>query len=301
MIKSMTGYGRSELKTDLGTVTAEAKSFNSKNLNIIVKLPDSLSYLDMQIAGYVKNKISRGQVNILIDINKNGSSTNKKANIDILLLKEYCDIINSLKESFSITDPINLQTLLSLPGVLNVDEKEENSNEILSDLLKALDVAIAQLLDMREKEGMVVLEDITERLEIISKTVENIAIRTPEIINEYRERLRKRIQDLVQDQNIMNYHLNIDESRIAMEVSIMAERSDINEELVRLRSHINQFKDTLLKIGEPVGRQLDFILQEINREVNTISSKANDYQISAECIRLKNETEKIREQAQNIE
>lgn len=295
MIKSMTGFGRAEIATRSGNLTAEVKSVNSRTCNINVRLPDSLSSLEISIINYIKSKINRGQVSVSIFLNKNGINTNKKITIDHELLKEYYKQINTLKEYINISETLDLNILISLPGIISIEEVKENAEELLPDIQHVLDIAMAQFIETREKEGSAILNDIQNRLEIMSELISNINSRAPQVIDEYKRRITKRLHDLMAGQTL------IDESRIAMEISIMAERCDISEEIIRLQSHIKQIKDALVNSNEPVGRHLDFILQEINREINTISSKANDYQISYNCICFKNETEKIREQVQNIE
>lgn len=291
----MTGFGRAEIATKSGNLTAEVKSVNSRTCNISVRLPDSLSSLEISIINYIKSKINRGQVNVTISLNKNGAATNRRIVIDHELLKEYFKQIDTLKEHVSISEILDLNTLISLPGIISIEEVKENAEEFLPDIQRVLDTAMTQFIETREKEGNAILNDVQKRLEIMSELISSIKSRAPQVIDEYRQRITKRLHDL------MNGQVLVDESRIAMEISIMAERCDISEEIVRLQSHIGQIKDSLLNPNEPVGRHLDFILQEINREINTISSKANDYQISYECICFKNETEKIREQVQNIE
>ncbi len=288
-------FGCAEINTASGNLTVEVKSVNSRTCNISVKLPESLSSLEISIINYIKGKINRGQVNVIISLNKNGIATNKKIVIDHELLKEYFKQIDTLKEYIDISGTLDLNTAINLPGIISIEEMKENVEEFLPNVQHVLDMAMAQFIETREKEGSAILNDILARLEIMSELISSIKSRAPQVIDEYRQRILKRLNDL------MNGQALVDESRIAMEISIMAERCDISEEIVRLQSHIKQIKDSIINSKEPVGRHLDFILQEINREINTISSKANDYQISYECIRFKNEAEKIREQVQNIE
>ena len=188
-----------------------------------------------------------------------------------------------------------MRVVTALPGVINIDEPKQDADEMWAMVQGVLAVAVDQLIEMRQTEGAAIEEDLSSRLETMSMLIEQISARTPEVVEKYRNRLRRRISDLLEGKT------EVDESRIAMEVAVMAERCDITEELVRLRSHISQMETNLKESEGPVGRHLDFILQEVNREVNTIASKASDTQISADCIRLKDETEKMREQVQNIE
>jgi len=295
MIKSMTGFGRGELDTEAGHLTVEVRSVNGRTCNVIIKLPESLSSLESRISSYIKSRTSRGQINALFDFSRNGTFVGKRIILDRELAREYYKQLLEMKEYISLTDAISLNTIASLPGVVNMEEPKENIEEIWPLVSRVLEMAVNQLIETREIEGSAILDDISCRLDTMLQLTERISDRTPEVAEGYSRRLKQRINDLLRDQ------LAIDESRIAMEVAIMAERCDITEEIVRLRSHILQMSNSLKDSNGPVGRHLDFILQEINREVNTVASKASDVQISADCIQLKNETEKVREQVQNIE
>lgn len=293
MIKSMTGYGRGELDNAVGRFIVEARSVNSRSCNIIVRVPDNLLSLESRIYNYIRGRVSRGQINVSMSLDS--ATSGKKVILDRELAKEYCRQLTDMKEYLSITEPIGLSTIAALPGVVNVEEPHEDIDEIWLAVHSALAVAVDQLVEVRTAEGAAILEDLYPRLETMLQLADQISSRSPEVVEEYRQRLRQRISELLKNE------ITIDESRIAMETAIMAERSDITEEIVRLRSHISQMKDVLKDSEGPVGRHLDFILQEINREVNTIASKASDSQISADCIRFKGETEKAREQVQNLE
>jgi len=295
MIKSMTGFGRGELNTEIGQFTVEVKSVNSKSCTVIVRLPETLLSLESQISSYVKSRISRGQTNISVVFSRNASIPGQKVAVNKKLAGDYLQHLMEIKEQFALTDSINLSIIAALPGVVSVEEIQENIEEISPSILAALEMAMDQLIKMRTIEGAAILEDTHSRLDVMSEFVEQISERAPVVVEEYRQRLEQRLSEFLRDQ------VTLDESRIITEVAIMAERSDITEEIVRLRSHISQIDDSLQNRKSPVGRHLDFILQEVNREVNTISSKASDTQIVSYCIRLKDEIEKIREQVQNIE
>jgi len=290
----MTGFGRGETNIDSINISVEIKSVNSKGFNLTTKLPESILSYEQQIINYIKSRIKRGQINITIELNKNNLSPKSKVVVDHDLAKEYWRQLESLRDELSFTDPIDLITLAGFPGVITIEESKEDIEHIWSSTYQALVMATDQFIHTRETEGSAMLMDITKRLDEMKELIDIIKNRSPLVIDEYRQRLQKRIDDIMQNQLI-------DESRLAMEIAIMADKCDITEELVRLRSHISQMEYYLNDADESIGRQLDFILQEINREVNTISSKANDYQISAKCIQLKYEIEKVREQAQNIE
>lgn len=291
----MTGYGRGEYIGESGHLSVEVKSVNSRNCNVMVKLPDALSAFESQVITYVKSKVKRGQINISIDLDRKELAYGSKVIINRELAKDYFNQLESLRDELALTDPISLINLTNLSGVISIVETKEDVDQIWSSAYQALLLAVDQCVQTREIEGSAILSDMVERLESITQLVEQIGVRSPLIIAEYRQRLRKRLNELMRDQ------VAIDESRLAAEVAIMADHCDVSEELVRLKSHISQMRNIIKESEEPVGRQLDFILQEINREVNTISSKADDFQISSDCIQLKYEIEKIREQVQNIE
>jgi len=295
MIRSMTGYGRGEFINDSGHLYAEVKSVNSKTCNVTARLPDVLSSFESQVVTYVKTRIKRGQINVSIDLNRDGLTSGKKVIIDRELAKDYFSQLESLRDELSLTDPITLINLTNLPDVIGIEEAKEDVEQIWNSAYQALITAIDQCVQTRETEGSAIVLDVVEHLGSINQLIERISVRSPVIVEEYSQRLQRRLNDLTQNL------VTIDESRLATEVAIMADRCDISEELVRLRSHVSQMQNILKESEEPVGRQLDFILQEINREANTIASKASDLQISSDCIQLKYEIERVREQIQNIE
>ncbi len=295
MLKSMTGFGRGELNSEMGHFSIEVRSVNSRTCNVMVKLPENLLALEGKISGYVRNRASRGQINVTVALDKNGAPSGRKVTIDRELAREYFERLAEVKEYLSLDESVDLDTITALPGVITIEEPKENTDEIWQVVHSVLKIAVDQLMKMRKTEGAAMLNDLSYRLETMSQLTEQIDARAPEVVEKYCQRLRKRISDLQQDQVVL------DESRIATEIAIMAERSDVTEEIVRLRSHIDQIRDNLEKADGPVGRHLDFILQEVNREVNTIASKASDTQIATDCIQFKDETEKMREQVQNIE
>ena len=295
MIKSMTGFGREEFSTEMGFFSVEVKSVNSRTCTVIVKLPEHFIFLDSQVSSYIRSRASRGQINVSVTLDRNGAPSGRTVTIDRELAREYCEQLAEVKEYLSLAEPISLDTVTALPGVINIDEPRQNTDEIWQVLHRVLEIAVDRFIEMRETEGMAISQDLAHRLETMSQLTDQISTRAPEMVENYRQRLRKRVGELLRDQVV------IDESRIAMEVALMAERCDITEEIVRLRSHIDQIRDSLNNSDGPVGRHLDFILQEINREVNTIASKSSDRQISTDCIQFKDETGKMREQVQNIE
>ena len=295
MIKSMTGFGRGDLDIEVGRLLVEVRSVNSRSCNVTVRFPETMLSLESRVSSYIRSRISRGQINVSVLLDRDGMPSGRKVTIDRELAKEYCEQLTSAREYLSLSEPVSLSVVTALPGVINIEEPKQDVDEMWVMLQSVLAVAVDQLIEMRKMEGAAILEDLSNRLETMSLLTEQISVRAPGVAEKYLKRLRKRIGDLLQGQTEM------DESRIAMEVAVMAERCDVTEEIVRLRSHIDQIKNSLKESEGPVGRHLDFILQEVNREVNTIASKASDTQISADCIRLKDETEKMREQVQNIE
>lgn len=295
MIRSMTGFGRGAINSEIGEISVEVKSVNSKTCVVIVKLPEALSPLEGKVASYVRGKAKRGQINVTVALNRDGVASGKRVIIDRQLAKEYWERLTDVKQYISLSDALSLDTIAVLPGVITVEEPKENIEGIWPTVQNVLEIALDGLVEMRKTEGFAIFEDMKGRIDTVSQTVERISTRLPKVMEEYQERLRKRIGELMQGQ------VAIDESRIAMEIAIMAERSDITEEIVRLRSHISQMIDDLKNPEEPIGRHLDFVFQEMNREINTIASKASDFQITAECIKIKDEIEKMREQSQNIE
>ena len=295
MIKSMTGFGRGELATEIGNFSVEVKSVNSRNCNVTVRLPETLLSLESRVSSYIRSRTSRGQINVSVTFSRDGAPSGRKVVVDEELAREYCEQLASIKEHLSLSEPIDLDTVIALPGVINIEEPKENIDEMWAAAQNVLAMSVEQLIETRATEGAAIMADLSIRLETMSQLIEKINTQSPEVVKSYRQRLQKRISELLDNQ------IAIDESRIAVEVAIMAERSDITEEIVRLRSHLDQIRTILKQSEGPVGRRLDFILQEVNREVNTIASKASDTQISADCIQFKDETEKMREQVQNIE
>lgn len=295
MIRSMTGFGRGVINTEIGEINVEIKSVNGKTCVVNVKLPEALSPLEGKVAAYVRNKARRGQINVTVALNRDGVASGKRVIIDKQLVKEYWDHLIEIKEFLSLPDNLGLGTISILPGVITVEEPKENIEGIWPAMENVLAIALDQLIEIRRAEGTAIFDDLMRRLESISHGVERISLRTPKVLEEYQERLRKRIVELMQGQFAM------DDSRVVMEIAILAERSDVTEEIVRLRSHISQMIDNLRSPEEPIGRHLDFVFQEMNREINTVASKSSDFQITTECIKIKDEIEKMREQAQNVE
>ncbi|MCL0067430.1 YicC family protein [Peptococcaceae bacterium] len=290
-MKSMTGYGRGEAQKDGYCFVIEMRSVNHRFCEVMVKGRVPLS-IEEKIKAMIKERIKRGRVDVRISVETTGQALIKQIKVDKDLAMAYYKELMKLKEVLQI-DGITIRDIVSLPGVLetkgNVDELE-NYWEVIKE---AADNALEQLLYMRSVEGAVLVDDIKMRMENIRKMNDEIAKRSTKVVNDYKNRLKQRVNELVND-------VLIDEGRLELEVVFFAEKSNITEEIVRLNSHIDQAYGCL-NTEEAVGRRLDFLLQEMNREVNTIASKAADCKISEIAVNIKSELEKIREQVQNVE
>ncbi|TFG92842.1 MAG: YicC family protein [Syntrophobacterales bacterium] len=294
MIRSMTGYGRAESVFAGKKLAVEIKSLNHKNLESSVRLPAFLSALEINIKKRVGERISRGRVEVNIRIDSDpGANGGDKLEANIPLISSYYAMLTSLKESFNLTDEITLNTLVKLKGGIYTSETEIAPEEIWGTIEGALNDSLDSLAQMKELEGRLLYEDFTARLDTVTTCIEELKARVPEVVKNYQERLSARILELADG-------MNCDESRLIQEVAIMAEKSDITEEIVRLESHIKQFGE-MLGSDEAIGRKMDFLLQEMHREINTIGSKSNDLSISGIVIEIKTELAKLREQVQNIE
>ncbi len=293
MVKSMTGFGRSNSQLGDRYFQVELKSVNNRYLDISIKLPRRFTYLEENIRNLIKLYLQRGRIEIYITYENIGSSDVKVA-IDMPLAKEYMDSLLKMEQDLSIQSDITTSLIVSFPDLIKTEKKEENEEEVWQCLEHALKEALVKLVAMRKKEGNKLKEDMLKRLSKSKILLMEIEDRSPLIVQEYKERLTDRIKEILDEE------FPIDENRLAIEVALFADKSNITEEIVRLFSHIDQFNKTLEE-DDTIGRKLDFLLQEMNREVNTIGSKANDLTISNLVINIKSEFEKIREQVQNIE
>ncbi|MED9904261.1 MAG: YicC/YloC family endoribonuclease [Lachnospiraceae bacterium] len=292
MIKSMTGFGRCELTEGNRKFTVEMKSVNHRYLDVNIKMPKKLNYFESSIRNELKNYIQRGKVDIFItyeDFSENVGCV--KYNKEVA--REYLTYLRQMAEDFKLDDDIRVSALSRYPEVFTLEEQEEDTDEIWKELSKALKKAAEDFVETRIKEGENLKNDLSGKLSDILSHVEFITELSPKIIADYKQKLYDKVQDLLQN-------AQVDESRLLMEVTIFADKVCVDEELVRLKSHIEATKAALLE-GGSVGRKLDFIAQEMNREANTILSKTNDIEVSARAIDLKTEIEKVREQIQNIE
>ena len=290
-MKSMTGYGRCQMELDGREMTVEVKSVNHRFLDISYRLNRELSFLDDTVRKGVGAKLARGHVDVFVSY-ANHRQDAKEVRVDTLLAVAYQKAVRELAEAVGKEDVLPLSDYTRLPDVLTVQEKEDDHQAVRELFSDALSGALDQLIQMREQEGERMREDILEKIGNIEHIRDQIAGRAPMVVLEYRDKLHQRIAALTEGE--------IDESRLITEVAIFADRAAIDEELVRLLSHTKQIRATV-ELAEPVGRKLDFLVQELNREVNTIGSKASDTQIAQWVVEAKGEIEKLREQVQNIE
>ncbi len=292
MIKSMTGFGRCEITENNRKFTVEMKSVNHRYLDINIKMPKKLNFFESSIRTELKNYISRGKVDLFIayeDYTENNASIRYNRE----LAAEYMKYLRQMQEDFGLEDDIRVSTLSRYPDVFTMEEQNADEEKLWKELQKAIRGAAEGFVQTRIVEGEHLRDDLTEKLDGMLKLVDFIAERSPQIVQEYRQKLEDKVKDLLGD-------AQVDENRLLTEVTIFADKVCVDEELVRLRSHITTTKATLLE-GGSIGRKLDFIAQEMNREANTTLSKSNDLEISNCAIELKTEIEKVREQIQNIE
>lgn len=292
MIKSMTGFGRCEVSEGERKFTVELKAVNHRYLDFYIKMPKKLSFFEASVRNELKNYIKRGKVDVFINY-EDLTQANFCVKYNKELAAEYKRYLERIRDDFGLDYDIRVSTLARCPEVLTMEEQAVDEAELWKSLRKALLGAAAEFSESRVKEGENLSKDIMEKLKGMTANVDYIAARSPEIISAYHQKLAERIKDLVQD-------AKIDESRLLTEAALFADRSCLDEELVRLRSHIEAMAQTVKEGGES-GRKLDFLAQEMNREANTIMSKANDLGVTNYTIELKTEIEKIREQIQNIE
>ncbi len=292
MIKSMTGFGRSEVSDGDRKITVEMKSVNHRYFEPSVKMPKKLNFYEAAIRDELKNYISRGKVDIFISY-EDYAENRICLKYNEELAEEYMGIFARMSEHFGIDNDIRVSLLSRYPEVITMEEQNEDEEELWLLLKSAIDKACEQFVDARIYEGEKLKEDISGKLDYITELVDRIEERSPETVREYREKLTDKIYEVLEDPGI-------DENRIATEVTIFADKICVDEETVRLKSHISSMNNELMQ-GGSVGRKLDFIAQEMNREANTILSKANNIDISGWAISLKTEIEKVREQIQNIE
>lgn len=291
-MKSMTGFGRAKTEINNRIYNVEIKSVNHKYNDISIKLPRSLSYLEDQIKKEISKNIARGKIDVYITF-ENYSEQGKQVVINNELVKEYMKQLKKLEQENNLKLDIPVTEITKLPEVLTLKETEESEDIIQNELLSCMKEALLNFINMREKEGNKIKEDLLERIQKIEKEVEKISEYSTRLVEEYVVKLEQRIKELLQTDVV-------DKSRLAMEVVLYADKCSVEEELTRLRSHIIQFKN-IIEETKPIGKKIDFLIQEINRETNTIGSKSGNLDITNLVINIKTELEDIREQVQNIE
>jgi len=290
----MTGYGRGDCSQDGFKITVELSSVNRKQSEISVNLPREIELLEAQIRDLINRHIARGRLTVRVGIHAGASKLSARMHLNVPLAKAYARELNRLSKQLKLPGPVTLEHLARAPGVFQTDEQIAEEEDFWPSVQKALSKALADLVRMREREGAHLAEDLSRRIAIMRKAVAQVQKHAPGVAERYRQQLLERIKSAGLEAP------GGDDDRLLKEVVYFADRSDISEELTRLQSHFQQFDDCR-KSKEPVGRMLDFLAQEMNREINTIGSKANDSLISREVVTLKAELEKFREQAQNVE
>lgn len=292
MIKSMTGFGRATYENEGREYTIDIKSVNNRFSDINIKMPRTLNYLEEKIKKQLLKEVSRGKIDIYITFNNN-SDLGKKININTEIAKKYIEELRKLSKESEIIDNISIMEISKLPDVLNIRVEESAEEIIEKELLTALDMAAKSFLDMREKEGIKIKDDLEKRIATISDIIKKVSSISTGLVQEYIVKLEERIKELLKTDVV-------DQTRLAQEVVIYSDKCSVEEEITRLDSHISQFLN-LLNEDKAIGKKLDFLVQEMNRETNTIGSKANNLEITNYVVDIKTELENIREQIQNIE
>lgn len=292
MIKSMTGFGRYEYTGKQRKIVVEMKAVNHRYLEMNIKLPRKLNLFETQIRNEIKKYAERGKIDMFITY-EDFTEGNAEVNYNEDVATQYIEKFREIEEKFSIKNDVRVSTLLKCPDVFTIEEKQMDEEELWEILCSAVKGAAEKFVATRIAEGENLRKDLLDKLSVMLVNVEYIEEKSPQIISEYRKKLEEKVSEMLED-------TQIEESRIAAETVIFADKICVDEEIVRLKSHINTMTETL-KAGGVVGRKLDFIAQEMNREANTILSKTTDLEISNRAIDLKTDIEKVREQIQNIE
>ncbi|MGI6767234.1 MAG: YicC/YloC family endoribonuclease [Lentihominibacter sp.] len=294
MIKSMTGFGRGEYTDGKRSVVCEIRTVNHRYADITVKMPKRYSFAEERIKSLIREQVKRGKadVSIMVENLTEGDITVK---LNVPVAEQYIASLEELKDTYGLEGTVNLQLVSGMPDVIRSIPDVEDEEEVTDVICEAVCTACTSLNEMRGVEGGKLADDLLMRGDIIKEIVKKIEIRAPLVAEEYTEKLFARIKELVEDK------VDVPEDRILIEAAVFADKASITEELVRLDSHMNQLRTFLTKEKGPVGKKLDFLVQEMNREANTIGSKANDLEITSLILETKSEIEKIREQVQNIE
>ena len=293
MIRSMTSFGRAQSEEGKASCfSIEMKSVNHRYLDINIRMPRMMLALEEKIRNIISKKLNRGKVDVFINY-KNYRNDIGKATLNIELAKNYYECLKQIQKELNVIDDISATKIARFPDVINIEEHEENLDNIFNEISPLIESALNLMEEMRSKEGEKLKEDILSKLQIIDTYVEEIKKVADSIPKNYKKKLEERLSELLSG-------VDIDESRIALEVAILSDKAAVDEEITRLKSHLSQMRSTL-NLNEPIGRKLDFIIQEMNREANTIASKSTDIDMTNKVIEVKNAIEKIREQVQNIE
>lgn len=293
MIRSMTSFGRSNSEEGKKRVfTVEMKSVNSRYLDVNIRMPKSIISLEEEIRKMISNSLNRGKVDVFINI-KNYNEGAGVPKVDINLAQGYLQCLKEIEEKLNIKNDISVMQIARFPEVITMIEEEDKIDEIWEELKPLISSSLDMMINMREVEGEKLKEDILIKINQIEELVSKVEEFADSIPKVFKQKLEERLKDLLGN-------VEVDENRIAIEVCILADKATVDEEIIRLNSHINQVRETL-KLNEPIGRKLDFIVQEMNRETNTIGSKSSDIKMTNIVIDIKNILEKIREQVQNIE
>ena len=293
MIRSMTSFGRSSSEEGKKRFfTVEMKSVNSRYLDANIRMPKSLISLEEEIRKMINNSLSRGKVDVFVNL-KTYNEGNGVPKVDINLAQGYLQCLKEIEEKLGVKNDISVMQIARLPEVITVVEEEDKIEEIWQEIRPLIEESLNMMISMREAEGNKLKEDILSKITTVEELVSKVEEFADDIPKAFKVKLEERLKELLGN-------VDIDENRVAMEVCMFADKSTVDEEIIRLRSHINQVRETL-KLNEPVGRKLDFIVQEMNRETNTIGSKSSDIKMTNIVIDIKNILEKIREQGQNIE
>ena len=290
-MKSMTAYAKGEKIWESLTFTLEIRTLNHRYRDIVLKVPQRLFLLEERIKRLISTYIQRGRVDCIVKMSGNTNELNTIA-INWEAARAYKRLLELLKAGLSLKGEITIDMFLGVKDIFTTDEKENDTELLWPPLEEALREVLEKIDEMRKKEGENLKEDLEKRLKYVNELVEAIENQAPKVIEHYRQRLKQRIKEFIKQE--------VDENRLLQEVVFLAERSDITEEIVRLKSHLKQFAN-LLNTDEPIGRKLDFLLQEMHREINTLGVKANDTFISQQVVEIKTELEKMRQQVQNIE
>lgn len=292
MIKSMTGFGRAEQIIDGRDIIVEIRSVNHRYYEFSARVPRAYGYIEEKLKSFLNGRISRGKVEVSVSIAA-VEAADTLIEINKAVAKGYVDALRSVGEELGLADDLTLSQLVRLPDIFTVRKTADDEEQIWNSVKTVADDAVSKFISMRETEGLKMKEDVLERSDIIERLVDEVERLSPISAENYRSKLYSRLCEVLADKNI-------DEQRIVTEAAIFADKTAVAEETVRLKSHIRQLRD-MLALDEPVGRKLDFLIQEFNREANTIGSKAQDIAVTKIVVDLKSEIEKIREQIQNIE